>query len=106
MYNVPILIPEPGEPTPFDDTGLNLDSSLNASTVPSVPTAPSLQFDPLPTWDNTAPIESLGEIIKWGVSVLGVLLNGIFTIIGNWLSYLGNLIGYVIQKILDFIKPI
>lgn len=106
MFFVPVVVPEPSNPIPFDDTGLNLDSSLNASSVPSLPSSPSLSFDPLPTWDTQAPFESLGEIIKWGVSVLGVLLNAIITVIGNWVQFVGNLLSYLIQKLLDFIKAI
>ena len=106
MFDVPVVVPEPSDPTPFDDTGLNLDSSLNASSVPSVPSAPTLQFDPLPTWDSQAPFESLGEIIKWGVSVLGVLLNAIITTVSNWIQFIGNLLSYLIQKLLDFIKAV
>lgn len=102
----PIEIPDGDDPTAFDDTGLGLDSSLFPNTVPTVPSSYSVTIPTAPTWDSSQPVQSVWNYLTWGFDILKTLLQGVITKISEWLQYLGSLIGYVIQKILDYLKAI
>ena len=102
----PLVLPDGDDPSLFDDTGLNLDSSLNASYVPTAPSGFSYTAPTAPTWDGSQPVQSVWDYIVYGFSCLIALLQGVINTISNWISYIGNLLSYVVQKILDFLKAI
>ena len=102
----PLVLPDGDDPTSFDDTGLNLDSSLNANNVPSTPSGFSYTAPTAPTWDSSQPVQSVWDYIVYGFSCLIALLQGVINTISNWIAYIGNILSYVVQKILNFLKAI
>lgn len=103
---IPIALPTGGDPSVFDDTGLNLDSSIASSTPPTVPSSYTPSIPTAPTWDSSQPVQSIFDYLIWGFDVLNTLLQGILSKLIDWFNYFKNLIGYVIQKILDYLKAI
>lgn len=101
-----ILIPEGYDPSAPDFSNLDLDSNLNTSSVPTPPTYSNNFNDPLPTWDSTAPFESLFDIILWGFNRIHSIFQSFREYLFSWLGYFINLLTYLIQKIINAIKYI
>lgn len=100
----PIVIPNGSDPTAFDDTGMDLDSSLVPSTPPTPPTTFTANIPTAPVWDSSQPVQSVWDYLVWGFNVLKYLLQAIIEKFIEWFTFIGNLIGYVIQKIIDAIR--
>lgn len=102
----PIEIPEGGDPSAPDMSSLDLDSSLNTTTIPSAPTYSNNFNDPLPTYDSSAPFSSLFDIIIWGFNRVHSVFQSFREYLFSWLGYFINILTYLIQKIIDAIKYI
>lgn len=105
-FEIPTYIPDGAEPTAPDLSGLDLDSSLNTTQVPTAPTYSNNFNDPIPTWDSTAPFESLFDIVMWGFNRAYSMFNAFREYFFSWLGYFVNILTYLIQKIIDAIKYI
>lgn len=102
----PTTIPEGGDPSAPDMSSLDLDSSLNTTTIPSAPTYSNNFNDPLPTYDSSAPFSSLFDIIIWGFNRVHSVFQSFREYLFSWLGYFINILTYLIQKIIDAIKYI
>lgn len=102
----PIEIPEGGDPSAPDMSSLDLDSSLNTTTIPSAPTYSNNFNDPLPTYDSSAPFSSLFDIIIWGFNRVHSVFQSFREYLFSWLGYFISILTYLIQKIIDAIKYI
>lgn len=103
-FEIPTFVPDGANPIAPDMSGLDLDSSLNTSQVPNTPTYSNNFNDPIPSWDSTAPVQSLFDIVKWGFDRAYSLLNSFIEYFLSWLIYFINIFTYLIQKIIDAIK--
>ena len=104
--NVPTTVPETEDPTAPDMSSLDLDNSLNTTNPPTSPTYSNTFNDPMPTWDSTAPFESLFSIILWGFNRIHSMWTSFREYLFSWLAYFIQMLTYVIQKIIDAIKYI
>ena len=106
FVTAPITVPTGGDPSAFDDTGLNLDSSIASSTPPTVPSTYVPTLPSVPTWDSSQPVQSIWDYLTYGFDVLSTLLQGMISKFVEWFNYFKSLVGYVIQKILNYLKAI
>ena len=102
----PVVIPSGSDPSAPNMSSLDLDSSLNTTTIPTAPTYSNNFNEPLPTWDSTAPFQSLFDIILWGFNRVHSAFQSFREYLFSWLGYFINILTYLIQKIIDAIKYI